>query len=581
MARVYDIGNTSTKMVLLNRRLKKKSQLRGLTDNNGEIVAPEPDRHIPDEPTTNWHFHRNCLNSSSAPYRPKISLDLGWVNTQQRPPITFDSGSYVNHRRHTSCCVSSESPLVGWNPHRRPHTSPTRETEEELRSMGSMLNDPDLSLGERRYLYSIARIYSMSQMKQLKKDQYSQLLLRELTKGYHSPYEYERYYNYLNSPRKTQCGRMNSYRDDHRSQSVPPPADSHHDTSGRGTQGGDMSRSESKKKNKMTASSRSLQMSSTSSRTSMASGRQSQRSRGSKKTKSKSTPKNQQLQSPPSSAERSTASKAEPATPKSPLPVQREEPEPVAAVAAANTEVVVDGSDDVDNKTNDNDRYGEPENSSRENDIRSTETSRQDAASPTEDESPRKGEENTEIPVEQASEPVENSSEPVEKASNHGYEADAERSEDNKERSSEERENLDDDYDGTDDEGGKSKQQSIKEISQTPQQKERRYSMDEKTDTASIEDQDGERGDEEATIVDVEKRAGSPKKSIKRTEDNHENEGQRSLIIPVTPREAGGNGAANQRASDGSGAASRKASNEEVLDLSAESHNRDVDKIEY
>lgn len=563
MARVYDIGNTSTKMVLLNRSLKKKSQLRGLTDNNGEIVAPEPDRHISDEPTTNWHFHRNCLNSSSAPYRPKISLDLGWVNTQQRPAATFDSGSHVNHRRHTSCRVSSESPVVGWNPPRRPHTSSTMETEEEL---GSMLNDPDLSLGERRYLYSIARIYSTSQMKQLKKDQYSQLLLRELAKGYHSPYEYERYYSYLNSPRKTQFGRMDSYRDDHRSQSVPPPADSHHDASGRGTQGGDMSRSESKKKNKMTASSRSLKMSCTSSRTSMASGRQSQRRRGSKKTKSKSTPKNQQLQSPPSSAERSTASKAKPATPKSPLPVQREEPEPVAAVAAANTEVVVNGNDDVDNKTNDNDRYGEPENSSRENDIRSTETSRQDAASPTEDESPRKGEENTEIPVEQASKPVENSSEPVEKASDQGYEADAERSEDKEERSSEERENSDNDYDDTDDEGGKSKHQSIKEISQTPQQKERRYSMDEKTDTARTEDQDGERGDEEATIVDVEKRPGSSEESVKRTEDNHENEGQRSLIIPVTPRGS---------------AASRKASTEEVLDLSAESHNRDVDKIEY
>lgn len=46
-----------------------------------------------------------------------------------------------------------------------------------------MLNDPDLSEGGRKYLYSIARIYSTSQMKQLKQDQYHQLLFKELAKG--------------------------------------------------------------------------------------------------------------------------------------------------------------------------------------------------------------------------------------------------------------------------------------------------------------------------------------------------------------------------------------------------------------
>nr|KAG5713258.1 hypothetical protein BaRGS_007785 [Batillaria attramentaria] len=90
--------------------------------------------------------------------------------------------------------------------------------------MGSMLNDPELGPGERRYMYSIARIYSTSQMKQLKKDQYSQLLFRELAKGYHSPYEYERYFSYLNSPRKTQFGKLDTYNNDHRSQKGEPEA---------------------------------------------------------------------------------------------------------------------------------------------------------------------------------------------------------------------------------------------------------------------------------------------------------------------------------------------------------------------
>ena len=100
--------------------------------------------------------------------------------------VTSD-GSHVNHRRHTSCRVSGDSPVVGWTGiPRRPTTSTTGThvgTDSEMQSMTPMLNDPDLTQGSRKYLYSIARIYSTSQMKQLKQDQYHQLLFKELNKG--------------------------------------------------------------------------------------------------------------------------------------------------------------------------------------------------------------------------------------------------------------------------------------------------------------------------------------------------------------------------------------------------------------
>ena len=91
----------------------------------------------------------------------------------------------MNHRRHTSCSVSMDSPVAGWSSRtpRRPATGMSCGVDSELRTMTPLLNDPDLSQGGRKYLYSIARIYSTSQMKQLKQDQYHHLLFKELAKG--------------------------------------------------------------------------------------------------------------------------------------------------------------------------------------------------------------------------------------------------------------------------------------------------------------------------------------------------------------------------------------------------------------
>ena len=41
--------------------------------------------------------------------------------------------------------------------------------------------------------------------------------------GYHPPKDFDRYHNYLNTPRKTQFGRLDNYDEMMRSRSCPPP----------------------------------------------------------------------------------------------------------------------------------------------------------------------------------------------------------------------------------------------------------------------------------------------------------------------------------------------------------------------
>ena len=73
--------------------------------------------------------------------------------------------------------------------------------------------------------------------------------------------------------------------------------------------------------------------------------------------------------------------------------------------------------------------------------------------------------------------------------------------------------------------------------------------------------------DEPTTMVDMDKRAGSPEEGgDERAQDSPETGGQRALVIPVTPS---------------TGRVDDRADRDDTLDISAESRNRDVDKLEY
>ncbi|CAK8693852.1 unnamed protein product [Clavelina lepadiformis] len=64
------------------------------------------------------------------------------------------------------------------------------------------LNHPDLSKGQKRYLWSICSIYSTAQMKQLVQDQFINQLFYEISKGIVQPTDWRKYLEYISDPKK-------------------------------------------------------------------------------------------------------------------------------------------------------------------------------------------------------------------------------------------------------------------------------------------------------------------------------------------------------------------------------------------
>lgn len=214
VAGVYDVGFSSTRMILFNNRKKKQSKLRGNNDpKSEESLSPDPNRHYRASSPVSRDLHHNCYNSMSPYYtEPKL---IQWMNYSERPPPTYEDGTLVNPKRHTSCCVPTD-PLafrVGVNNDRRPYS---RASLPPTFRSSPMLNHPDLKRGEKEYIGSIARIYSAQQMIKLKQKQYNQLLSLEMEKGYHTPEEYNQYKKFI------QLGRRRQYSRPSRAMSAPP-----------------------------------------------------------------------------------------------------------------------------------------------------------------------------------------------------------------------------------------------------------------------------------------------------------------------------------------------------------------------
>ncbi|RUS72196.1 hypothetical protein EGW08_020045, partial [Elysia chlorotica] len=143
--------------------------------------------------------------------------------------MKFDNGSGVNPNHHIQCQGHMDYDIVRWynaHAHRRvggSHGSrPTSRADGTTvsRALSPILNDPALTRGERRYLNSIAKIYSVDNMRQQKQVQYNKLMWKEVSKGGYKDGEWEKYQRYLNTPRKTQFGPCDPFREK-RSVSVP------------------------------------------------------------------------------------------------------------------------------------------------------------------------------------------------------------------------------------------------------------------------------------------------------------------------------------------------------------------------
>ncbi|KAJ8312601.1 hypothetical protein KUTeg_009974 [Tegillarca granosa] len=171
-----------------------------ITVNYGDLVIQKM-KKIGSTPV-NKEFHHHCYNSQSPYYEPESDAGLEWKNTKERPPIRFSDGSAVNPRHHTSCLVPSDPKAfkIGMA-YRRSSERPF--FPRSFRS-DPLLVHPELTAGEKRYLSSIARIYSADHMKRLKQYQYNQLLLNEMEKGFYTMKEYEQYRRFIDAGRRRQ-----------------------------------------------------------------------------------------------------------------------------------------------------------------------------------------------------------------------------------------------------------------------------------------------------------------------------------------------------------------------------------------
>ncbi|XP_060075736.1 dentin sialophosphoprotein-like [Ylistrum balloti] len=224
VAGVYDISNSSTQLIIMNNKVRKKSKLRGHNDPDQESDRlPNPERHSRNPTPVNKEFHTKCLNSQSPRYTPSVCSELEWNNNSQRSPAKFFDGSPVNPKRHTACRVPSDPKAfqIGMLTD-SPRRSSSRLSLPARFQSSPLLTHPELKPGERAYLTHIARIYSAGQMMKLKQAQYNQLLFKEMEKGLYGRDEVERYGRFINMGKDRQYQMLRPATGFRRVMSAPP-----------------------------------------------------------------------------------------------------------------------------------------------------------------------------------------------------------------------------------------------------------------------------------------------------------------------------------------------------------------------
>lgn len=200
VSRMYDVCNTSTKLIILNNKYGQNS-----TRLRGYYTGPKkPDRHIDPErhratSPRNPRFHEACYDSSSPKFEPDIRTSLDWISSSHRPSNALIARTSVNPRRHASCRASPDPYAMH---DERTHSRASLPPKRFITSS----ENADLSMGEKIYLWSIQKIYSMDRMKKLKQEQYRKLLDMEARKGYHGYQEYVKYMRYINSAKDRSYG---------------------------------------------------------------------------------------------------------------------------------------------------------------------------------------------------------------------------------------------------------------------------------------------------------------------------------------------------------------------------------------
>ncbi|XP_022109834.1 uncharacterized protein LOC110989622 [Acanthaster planci] len=108
---------------------------------------------------------------------------------------------------HISCRVSPDKP--GYFEYLRPYSvycSPLKRSRSVPKSFDEScsLQHPELSKGQKTYLWHTAAVYSMTNLKALQERRYKQLLQHQVDIGFHTQEECDRYLSYLLGTRKRQ-----------------------------------------------------------------------------------------------------------------------------------------------------------------------------------------------------------------------------------------------------------------------------------------------------------------------------------------------------------------------------------------
>lgn len=201
---MYDVRNTSTKMIILNNKYgKDRTRLRGYYTGPNIRKSErqtDPGRHSRVSSPRNLHHHEKCYHSGTPYFEPSIKADIEWTNQTERPPNSLTVRSAVNPKRHLHCVVPSATTIYTATAGDQSPRPVSRLSRSSLPPQRYYTEYADLTIGEKIYLWSIEKIYNIENLKRLKQEQYQKLLELETKKGQTVTWkDYDKYMRYIQS----------------------------------------------------------------------------------------------------------------------------------------------------------------------------------------------------------------------------------------------------------------------------------------------------------------------------------------------------------------------------------------------
>ncbi|XP_071945919.1 uncharacterized protein [Antedon mediterranea] len=182
-------------------------------DSGTESVIPPEEVHSSDDDDRspprdlNEHVKRVDQTIPWKKERPATSVST----RRQRPKSQTAGSAKPKNNRPKSCHITSQytPDHPGYVEYLRPFSAfrpPLKRVVNipDAFSNSQLLQHPNLSEGQKSYLWHTASVYSVSNLKQLQQRRYEQMIQHQVDIGLHNPKECERYIKYLLGQRKRQ-----------------------------------------------------------------------------------------------------------------------------------------------------------------------------------------------------------------------------------------------------------------------------------------------------------------------------------------------------------------------------------------